>query len=417
MFRLVYRSGAFVSANNLAAQRIYVCMHTTIRPDSPPIPSLNAPVLTPEAFTALLNRIADAAPETDWEGAFPEAAFDWLAEAGLLGITLPGHELDFNRSRTTARLLHVLKRIGAANLAVGRVYEGHINALYLIHRYASPAQREHWYVDVRDYHRLFSVWNTQGADGVRMHPTGAGTYTLEGSKTFCSGAGWVDRPLVTGQVVGGDRSGWQMGIVPTERVSPIGQDAAFWQPLGMRASASFKLDFTGVELNEADLLGPPNAYLQQPYFSGGAIRFAAVQLGGAEALYEATRQFLTRAGRTDDTQQRIRLAEMACLIESGNQWISAAGTKTEQWLAAGADWPVIVGYANMTRVAIEEICLRIMPLAERCVGAQGLLRPHVFERIHRDLTLYLRQPAPDATLVDIGRYVLTHPDSAHDLWQ
>ncbi|QJW90066.1 acyl-CoA dehydrogenase family protein [Spirosoma taeanense] len=368
-------------------------------------------------FEALLRRIAGKAPDTDEEGAFPEEAFADLADAGLLGVTLPGRELDFNGA-TTARLLTLLKRIGAANLAVGRVYEGHINALYLIHLFASPAQRENWYADVAVHNRLFSVWNTQAADGVQIGEMTGGVYRLEGAKTFCSGAGWIQRPLVTGELIsaGGAQRGWQMVIIPTEQVKPIESDGRFWKPLGMRASASFRMDFTGVELDESALLGRPGQYLQQPYFSGGAIRFAAVQLGGAEALYEATRSFLGAMHRTDDLLQQSRLAEMAYLIESGNQWLKMAGDKTDQWLAEGAADAKIVAYANMTRTAIEEICLRVMPLAERCVGARGLLRPNPFERIHRDLTLYLRQPAPDATLLDIGKYVLTNPDAAHDLW-
>lgn len=379
----------------------------------------------PSLLDPLIRRIAEAAPDTDTEGAFPEDAFSWLAEAGLLFVTLPGYDLDFGRGQT-ARLLHLLKRIGSANLAVGRVYEGHINALYLIHLYASPEQRTGWYADVVQHRRLFSVWNTQAENGVRIEeidsPNGGSNYRLVGTKTFCSGAGWVHRPLITGELQatdrqGNPRKGWQMAVVPTERVATIAQDDRFWQPLGMRASASFKLDFTGVNLTDADLLGQPGDYLRQPYFSGGAIRFAAVQLGGAEAIYDATRQFLARFNRTDDLLQQTRLAEMAYLIESGNHWLHTAGTNTDRWLAEGADWCKIVAYANMTRTAIEEICLRVMPLAERCVGARGLLRPHPFERIHRDLTLYLRQPAPDATLVDLGKFVLTNPHPADELWQ
>ncbi|WP_332368218.1 hypothetical protein [Spirosoma telluris] len=79
--------------------------------------------------------------------------------------------------------------------------------------------------------------------------------------------------------------------------------------------------------------------------------------------------------RTDDLLQQTRLAEMAYLIESGNQWLQAAGDNTDRWLAEGADWTKIVAYANMTRTAIEEICLRIMPLAERCIGARGYYVP------------------------------------------
>ncbi len=372
------------------------------------------PLDAPSRLNPLLDRIAELAPDTDREGEFPESAFSELADAGLLAITLPGHALDFTQRRT-ARLLHLLKRIGSANLAVGRVYEGHINALYLIHLYATPAQQAAWYADASQHRRLFSVWNTQAEDGIRIDEVN-GSYRLTGAKTFCSGAHWVHRPLITGHLQAESKNGWQMAVVPTERVGKIRQDERFWQPLGMRASASFKLDFTGVEVAKSDLLGQPGDYLRQPYFSGGAIRFAAVQLGGAEAIFQATRSFLMGMNRTDDLLQQTRLAEMAYLIESGNQWLQSAGDKTDQWLAQGTDWATIVGYANMTRTAIEEICLRVMPLAERCVGARGLLRPNLFERLHRDLTLYLRQPAPDATLVDIGKYVLTNPQQADELW-
>ncbi|AUD04949.1 acyl-CoA dehydrogenase family protein [Spirosoma pollinicola] len=384
----------------------------------PPIGSTStlAVDLESDQLNSLLEKIADAASLTDTDKTFPEDAFGWMADAGLLNVTLPGHQLD-NQLPKTDLLLHLLKRVGAANLAVGRVYEGHINAVNLIHLYATPTQKEAWHADVGEHKRLFSVWNTQAGDGVKIHAIGHGRYRLEGAKTFCSGAGYIHRPLVTGQLLGAQKQGWQMCIIPTERVKPIPQDDSFWQPLGMRASVSYKLDFTGVELDENDLLGQPDDYYRQPYFSGGAIRFAAVQLGGAEALYEATRAFLASMGRTDDSFQRTRLAEMAWLIESGNQWLNAAGSRTDAWQASGDEADKIVAYANMTRTAIEEICLRVMPLAERSVGARGLMRPLPFERIHRDLTFYLRQPAPDATILDIGRYVLDTKQPANDLWR
>ncbi|WP_232073956.1 acyl-CoA dehydrogenase family protein [Spirosoma aureum] len=364
----------------------------------------------------LISRLAGSADQTDDDKTFPEAAFDWLAEAGLLAVTLPGRELD-GRLPVMVQLLHLLKRIGTGNLAVGRIYEGHINALNLIALYARPDQERIWNDDAQAYNRLFSVWNTQADDGVRIHAIGEGRYRLEGAKTFCSGAGWIHRPLVTGELVGADTHGWQMCIIPTERVKPITQDNTFWQPLGMRASVSYKLDFTGVEIDEADLLGQPGDYFRQPYFSGGAIRFAAVQLGGAEALLNETRTLLTSMNRTDDVFQKTRLAEMAYLVESGNQWITMAGAKTDEWLGYEKETDRIVAYANMTRTAIEEICLRVMQLAERSIGARGLMRPLPFERLHRDLTFYLRQPAPDATIAAIGHYVLNNQVNAHDLWR
>ncbi|MBO0948489.1 acyl-CoA dehydrogenase family protein [Fibrella forsythiae] len=378
----------------------------------------------PNALAKVLQTIAELAPETDQEGQFPEQAFLELGNAGLLAVTLPDQPLD-GQQANTADLLALLKRVGSANLAVGRVYEGHINALLLAQVYGTSQQQERWFSDVLRRQTLFSVWNTQAGDGVSIHALGKGRYELKGCKTFCSGANWIDRPLITGElIVDGQARGWQMCILPAAAVDETNIDDQFWTPLGMRASASFKIDFTGVIITDDDLLGKPGDYFRQPYFSGGAIRFAAVQLGGAEAMLDATRDLLRSMNRTDDPFQKTRLAEMAIRIESGNLWLAQAGANNDAWLRAGTHRPDLtaelasktVAYANMTRTAIEAICLDVMRLAERSVGARGLLRPLAFERIHRDLTMYLRQPAPDATLADIGQYVSQQQTPSHDLW-
>jgi hypothetical protein len=70
----------------------------------------------------------------------------------------------------------------------------------------------------------------------------------------------------------------------------------------------------------------------------------------------------------------------------------------------------------MARTAIEQICLDTIQLVERSVGARGLLKPHPIERVVRDLTLYLRQPVPDAALTDAGRYALESESTAAALW-
>lgn len=362
----------------------------------------------------LFDRIARHASAIDHEGGFPAQEFEWLHQAGLMTATLPGQPLDFNQSHT-AKQLHLLKRLGKASLPVGRIYEGHINALLLAHLYATPEQRELWYADAGNG-KLFGVWNTQAAGGVRIHDLGDGRYQLEGAKTFCSGATWVQRPLVTSEWISSRKKGWQMCIIPTERVQSIVADGSFWKPLGMKSSVSYRMDFTGIILTEDDLLGEPDAYYRQPYFSGGAIRFAAVQLGAAEAILQETHRFLKGLGRTDDAFQRARIAEMTYLVETGNLWLNQAGVQTDHWLQQPDANDQILAYANMTRTIIEDICLRCMQLAERSVGSRGLMRPDPLERIHRDLTTYLRQPAPDAALVAIGEYVLNQENTGN-LWQ
>jgi len=366
---------------------------------------------------------AENAANIDRQGAFPVEEFQRLAAAGLLAAplaqTLGG--LGFGiEAAATADLLTLLKQIGYGNLAVGRIYEGHVNALQLIQTLGTPEQIATYAADARDRHKIFGVWNAEAADGIKIMPLDNGRYRLEGSKTFASGCGYVDRPFVPGALPDGS---WQLCIVPMDEV-PTVSDPSWWQPAGMRATASYKVDFTGVELDETALIGKPGAYYRQPWLTSGVIRFAAVQLGGAEALFDATRRFLQQLNRTQDPYQEARLGTMAIALEGGNLWLKGATDRVAAYAPMFAGDPAkeqpeaatLVAYANMVRTAIEQICMDVMQLAERSVGTRGLLPPHPLERIIRDLTLYLRQPVFDASLASVGQHVLKRPELADALW-
>ncbi|WP_202895939.1 acyl-CoA dehydrogenase family protein [Iningainema tapete] len=360
------------------------------------------------------------ASSIDYNGAFPRSEFELIASAGLLAVPLNrelggwGAGID---AESTYELLMLLKQIGRGNLAVGRIYEGHVNALQLIQTFGTSAQIEAYAKDARDRHKIFGVWNAEAADGVKVIPLEGGRYRLEGSKTFCSGSGYVERPFVNGVLPDGS---WQMCVVPMDEVATV-SDPNWWQPAGMRATASYKVDFSGVELEESALIGKPGDYHRQPWLSAGVIRFAAVQLGGAEALFDATRQYLRYEDYTNDPYQKERIGKMAIAIESGNLWLRGSADMVAAYAPVFGGYPTVtnqqaeklVAYANMMRTAIEQICMDVMQLCERCVGTRGLLPPHPMERIIRDLTLYLRQPAFDAALANVGQYTLSQSHPAH----
>lgn len=370
-------------------------------------------VRTAAAAVAHLSKLTDQmrewAASTFAGAAFPHREIELLRAEGFLEVTLPGGPLALDRE-TTADLLQLLKLVGRGNLSVGRIYEGHVNALLLIHLYGTPAQRERYFDDARAGH-LFGVWNTEMRDGVHLHRRAGGGARMQGSKSFCSGSVYVTRPIVPGVLhdEDGRACGWQMSVVHLDEHDPP-VDKSFWNPLGMRNSVSHKIDFSGLDLTAGQLLGEPDVYNRQPHFSGGAVRFAAVHLGGAEALLDDTRRFLDRVGRTDNCYQRSRVAEMAIRCETGNLWLDRAGRLADTAPRA-AD---VVNYANMTRTVIADICSDCLGLAERCVGARGLLHPEPFARLHADLSMYLRQPAPDATRELVGEHHLTDLTSFHD---
>ncbi len=361
----------------------------------------------------LADRFAEAADAIDHEGAFPRDEFAQLHHSGLLTASLAEHLGGVSlgllgirkrppRPGATFALLRVLEEVGRGNLAVGRLFEGHVNALLLIQRFARPEQQEDWAADARSG-RIFGVWNTQGADGVRFGEAAPdGRVEVLGSKTFASGAGYVARPIVTGARPDGL---WQMAVVPIDELD-VEIDETWWRPLGMRASASHRVDFGGVRIVAKEcLLGGPGEYFQEPWFSGGAIRFAAVQLGGARALLDATVVSLREFGRTEDPYQRTRVGQMAIAVESGRQWLRAAAEVADRVVDASdrASVAAAITHSQMTRTAIESICQDVLRLAEQSVGSRGLLRPHPIERVGRDLTLYLRQPGPDSALAQVGQ--------------
>ena len=354
---------------------------------------------------------------TDKTDSFPAETFAKLARNGLLKAVFPtefgGNSLGIEGD-SSGELLTLLKSFGYGNLVVGRIYEGHFNAAQLINELGTAQQNERFAAEAIRGNHIFGVWNTEAGDGVKIHPHGDGKYRLEGAKTFASGVGYVNRPVVTGRTPDG---GWQMFVVPLDAVETVVDDS-WWKPIGMQSSRSFRVDFTGVILSEDELIGAPDDYYRQPFFSGGAIRFAAVQLGAAEKLFDLTRTFLRELNRTDDAFQQMRLGEMAIAIESGNLLMRESAMIFDGYLRDKNPAKIdrVLSYAGMMRTAIERVCQDVMLSATRSIGSRGLLKPYHFERIIRDLTMYLRQAAPDATLTGIGRYVLESEQPNADLW-
>jgi alkylation response protein AidB-like acyl-CoA dehydrogenase len=382
--------------------------------------------LSIEAIAKETKKIADFAARNastlDRQGIFPVEEFQQIAAAGLLAAPLSrrlgGLGLGFETGQTE-KLLLLLQEIGRGNLVIGRIYEGHVNALQLIQTFGTPEQIEVYAADARQ-NKIFGVWNAEAEDGVEIIPLDNGKYQLKGSKTFCTGCGYVERPFVNGKLPDGS---WQMCIVPMDKVTTI-VDPDWWQPAGMRATVSYKIDFTGVEVEQESLLAQPGDYFRQPWLSGGVIRFAAVQLGGASALFDATRQYLQKLERCGHPQQQERLGKMAIAIESGNLWLKGAAQLVDNYASVFGGYPnadreqatKLVAYSNMVRTAIEQICFDTIQLSQRSIGTLGLLPPEPMERIIRDLSLYLRQPAFDAALTSVGKYVLTETADADRLW-
>ena len=273
---------------------------------------------------------ATRAGDLDQDGSFPTEDIHALAAIGALKAPMPPAYGGLGLGTTpqgAPALLDVLRWIGHGSLPLGRLYEGHVNALALLVRFGTASQVEEAARDADDG-VLFGVWNTQGSDALALEETKSG-WRLRGRKTFASGAGFVGRPLVTAGV----NDGGVLMVLPRldQKGCDISRaDLSDWRAHGMRASATGSYDFSGLAVSANDIIGSEGDYHREPSFSAGAWRFAAVQLGGIERLLDEARLHLRRAGRSSDPHQLARTGEAAVATETAKLWVTRAAELAEQ---------------------------------------------------------------------------------------
>lgn len=328
---------------------------------------------------------------------FPTDVFQLLDKQQLLQLSLPKKF----RPQDNFPVFKALFETGKASLSVGRIYEGHINGLKLIEDFGSAVQKDFYFGEAKKG-KLFSVWNTEMSSQAVKAEKKNNSVHLQGAKTFCSGGLEIDYALITAAM----RGGKQLLIIHLKEYPQLNEDWSLWKPMGMKNSVSCRIDFTGLKVSLGKLLGNPGSYEQEPWFSGGAMRFAAVQLGGAEAVILAVIEHLKKLNRTQDPYQQQRMGIMAVKIQSGKLWLEHAQKVYENFEDYSAC--EIVNFANMMRSSILEISESVLHLAERSVGVQGFMEDHPLEQVYRDLKVYLKQPGPDLALQNVGSYTFEH---------
>jgi alkylation response protein AidB-like acyl-CoA dehydrogenase len=354
--------------------------------------------LRPDPAT-VLDRIRSELPamwaraaDLDRFGVFPTQDLAFLRGCGALNV--------FGRDETTARdLMEALRLIGRGNLSLGRIFEGHVNGARLVAWYGDSTQRAG--LDERlQLGETFGVWNTERPPGVRESPDGS---HLIGEKCFATGAGHIDHAIVTAWLPDGGRR-----MVLAEAGDPDRADPSGWRVSGMKATLSGTYDLTGLPSRADTRLGAPGDYEREPRFSGGAWRFAAVQLGGVERIVGLLRDHLMATPAGKDPVHRARFALALAQTRSAFLWVREAADRAETDTAGPAE----VAFVRMTRGVVERAGLAAIDAARRSVGTRAFFEDNPLDPACRDLELYLRQPAPDEALDKAAAAFL-----AEDCWR
>ena len=344
------------------------------------------------ALGLALTAIAEtaAARERPAVPPFPEAAISRLERAGALAATVPQRAVD------RAGELALVRDVAAADASVSRILDGHLNAVERLAEQADPALAEAELRGVATGALRLGVWGADPTPGSgEGDPARIEDGRLVGVKTFCSGAGGLQRAIVLVRGPGDERPVRAAYVDLTEGVEV---DETWFRGHGMRASCSHRVVFSGAPV--LGVIGEAGALLAEPWFSRDAIRTAATWAGAAHSAVAAAL-----------TTLRARPARSALEELAAGRMLGALGT-IDLWLATGAASEATPRTAALLRDAISGAARTILDEAARACGSRPFAVGDPLDRARRDLELFVLQHRLDPIVAKAGARALDGEEPA-----
>jgi hypothetical protein len=370
------------------------------------------------ARTARLDQaiaaVAAGATELDRAPRFPAEAFTALAAAGALAATV-------GAARSAASVTpewDLLRRVAAADASVGRILDGHLNAVERLEVAADAELRERELAAIETGERLLGVWGAdpgpgEGEPARLREATTSGTATdgaasglvLRGAKTFCSGAGGVDAALV---MVGAD-DGTAPALVLVECDERVEIDRCWYRAAGLRASESHRVIFRDAPV--VAVLGGPGELARDPWFSRDAMRTAASWAGMVDAAAAAALDDLA-ARRAEEPLAQLAAGRIEAARGTVDAWLERAARVADASLpeattllgdtrtSVGGNEPRATGIAM--RAEIDRAAKAILADAAAACGSHPFVTAGRLDRARRDLETFLLQHRLDPLLARLG---------------
>lgn len=306
-----------------------------------------------------------------------------LQDEGLDQLPMPG-------GGQTLERFSRLAQVAGHDLRLCKLYEGHTDALAIIHELNSPLPP------------VGSTWGMWAAEPptarVRVRREGQ-RLVVDGRKAWCSGAAVVSHGLLTAW----DEAGLQQLVAVQMNQPGVTVRTEGWNAVGMAATGSVEVVFDGVM---GLAVGGPGDYLSRPGFWHGGIGIAACWYGAAQRLGEVLREqcakyaephALAHLGAVDSA-----LNSAACVLRD-----SAAQVDREPLANARQ-------VAQLTRACIEDVVEQVIHHVGRAVGAGPYCKDAHFAQLMTDLPVYMRQSHAERDLASLGEQVAGEPSGR---WQ
>lgn len=340
------------------------------------------------AYSDALDVVAAGGEELDREPRFPASALVALGAAGCLSATVGA----VRGGESVAKEWELVREVAAADASVGRILDGHLNAVERLEVAAAPELRDAELAKLEHGDRVLGVWGADPGPGEGAPArivAGEGGAVLRGVKTFCSGAGGVGAALV---MVGND-DGAPPGLVLVECDERVAVDRSWYRGAGMRASESHRVRFDDAPV--VAVLGAPGELARAPWFHRDALRTAAGWAGMVDAAAAAAIAELA-AHRAEEPLSQLAAGRIEAAHAAVDAWLARAATAVDR----GEDLGRISVWA---RVGIADAARSVLEQAAAACGSHPFVTGARLDRARRDLETFLLQHRLDPMLARLGR--------------
>lgn len=342
-------------------------------------PSIASPAASP--LPRIRALLADAHPPLD-----PGAWLRALVARECDRLPLPGSGATLDRWRALAC-------VGAADLSLAKLYEGHTDALAILAELGMAEQGGGG---------LWGVWCAEPPDHrVEFVALPDGATALRGVKAWCSGAAALSHALV---------SAWNGGGEPCLAAVQLHQEGVRvtdlgWRAVGMRASASVDVVFDNAVCTP---MGQPGAYVQRPGFLQGGAGVAACWYGAMTRIARYLRDALP--AQAADPHRLAHLGAVDVAVAQARAVMRETAARIDAY--PREDCALACARA---RLAAESAATQVMEHAARALGAGPFCRDAGFAQMMADLPVFIRQSHAERDQAAHGVVVCQQENAPWDL--
>jgi alkylation response protein AidB-like acyl-CoA dehydrogenase len=379
----------------------------------------------PESERRLVETVRELAPvlgsraaQYDVDNISQAEDFADLHKAGLLDLTIPkafgGKGLNYWETPNQLGRWALIKELAKVDVALARNWESHINTTEILALVGNEEQQRDVFSRVIENGAVMSNWGTDvPKPGAEWKPYTLGQtiaspaddgWMLKGTKRYANTARLASPALVWALREGAPdiNTGLMVFILETSERAGFQIDTSWWDAMGMRASDAQVVELDNLFIPHEKLAGEPGDILRVPLFGIRHLpSYSSSFVGVAEAMLEFTLSYTRERNKHKDPHIQFRVGEMRAAVETANAWMAQLA---QTWLHGTESQ--IRDASLLYRRVTEKCVMEVAASAAKACGSTAFQRKYPFERMFRDINVYILHGEGDSLVANIGAQTL-----------